>query len=203
MVSTCGDLLQFASLHLSDPALAVLRDRQGAPRIHGWFDDWCLGWAWFDWDGGPAWGWDSVLPGERAVLRLFPDRQTAVVMLANSDNGRAMYRSLFAELMPTLCGVDVPPMSLNPEARHGAGGDFSPFAGSYAWPDRRIDVTSAAGFLELADDDGKVEARWVDEGIFLIDPSDPDTPTVTFGRLDSSGRPQALYAMLWGLPRVW
>jgi hypothetical protein len=121
-------------------------------------------------------------------------------MLANSDNGRAMYRSLFAELMPTLCGVDVPPMTLTTDA--GAGGDLSAFAGSYAWPDRRIEVTSAASFLELADDDGKVEARRVDEDIFLIDPSDPDTPTVTFGRLDSSGRPQSLYTMLWGLPRV-
>jgi hypothetical protein len=47
-----------------------------------------------------------------------------------------------------------------------------------------------------------LEARPLDDRVFLVDPSDPDNPTVTFGEFDPSGRPRALYLMLWGLPRV-
>jgi hypothetical protein len=39
------------------------------------------------------------------------------------------------------------------------------------------------------------EARPVDEQTFLLDPTDPDNPTVTFWD-------DALYVMLWGVPRV-
>ena len=35
-----------------------------------------------------------------------------------------------------------------------------------------------------------------------VNPTDPDNPTVTFGAFDASGRPQVLYIMLWGLPRL-
>jgi hypothetical protein len=34
------------------------------------------------------------------------------------------------------------------------------------------------------------------------DADNPDTPTVTFGAFDGSGRPGVIYDMLWGLPRV-
>ena len=37
---------------------------------------------------------------------------------------------------------------------------------------------------------------------FLVDPGDPDNPTTTFGAFDAAGRPEALYDMLWGLPRI-
>lgn len=91
VVSTTGDMLRFAALHLEDPELARLRRPQPGPRIHGWFDGWCLGWGWFDWEGARVWGWDSVLPGERAVLRLVPERHAAIVLMTNSNTGRALY----------------------------------------------------------------------------------------------------------------
>jgi CubicO group peptidase (beta-lactamase class C family) len=199
LVVTAGDLLGLAARHLDDPALDILRARQPSPRIHGWFDGWCLGWAWFDWDGG-AWGWDGLIPGERAFLRLLPDRRAAVVLLTNGDRGRALARTVLPALMAGELGVDVPPLPLRPEP--GAAGDLDRFAGVYAWPDRRIEVSAAPEILRITDERGITEALPIDPQTFLVDPDDPDTPCVTFGGFDAAGRPHMLYEMLWGLPRV-
>jgi CubicO group peptidase (beta-lactamase class C family) len=200
MVSTVGDMLRFAALHLDDPSLATLRQPQPAPRIHGWFDGWCLGWGWFDWEGGRVWGWDSVLNGERAVLRLVPERRAAIVLMANGDTGRALYRSLFPELTHSVFGIGVPNLRL--DAGPDAAGDLSRFAGVYAWPDRRVEVAESNTGLRIKSEQGDTQALPLDERTFLVDATDPDNPTVTFDAFDAAGRPQVLYVMLWGLPRV-
>lgn len=201
VVSTVTDLLRFTALHLEDPSLAALRAVQAEIAIYAWFDSWCLGWAWFDWEGGQVWGWDGVINGERSVLRIMPEHQAAVVLLTNSSTGRAMYRSLFVDLMESLFGISVPPLRLDPAA--GAAGDLSRFAGVYAWPDRRVEVTATAGIsLLIKSESGETEALPLDERTFLVDPDDPDDPTVTFGAFDEEGRPGVLYLMLWGLPRL-
>jgi len=200
VVSTVADLLRFAALHLEDPSLAALRTVQAETAIYAWLDSWCLGWAWFNWRGGQVWGWDSVVNGERSVLRIVPEHKAAVVLMTNSSTGRAMYRSLFADLMESLFGISVPPLRL--DASPGIAGDLSRFAGVYAWPDRHVEVTASGGRLFIKDEGDKTELRPLDERTFLVDPTDPDNPTVTFGAFDASGRPQVLYIMLWGLPRL-
>jgi CubicO group peptidase (beta-lactamase class C family) len=200
MVSTVGDMLRFAALHLEDPALAALRRPQPGPRIHGWLDGWCFGWAWFDWDGGRVWGWDSVVNGERAFLRLLPERKAAVVLMTNSDHGRALYRSLFPQLMQSSFGIGVPPLRL--DVRPGAAGELSRFEGIYAWPDQRAEVKATDTGLVIDADGAETEAGSVDDRTFVVDANDPDNPTVTFGAFDERGRPDALYLMLWALPRV-
>ncbi len=200
VLSTVTDVLRFARLHVEDPSLAVLHAPHAEVRIHGWLDAWCLGWARFDWDGGPVWGWDGVISGQRAILRIVPERRGAVVLLTNGSTGRAMYRSLFADLMEAWFGISVPALRL--ESSRGAAGDLSRFAGVYAWPDRRWEVTATDTGLVMEGEHTTIEALPVDERAFLVDAHDPDTPTVTFGAFDRSGRPGALYQMLWGLPRV-
>ncbi len=200
VVSTVGDMLRFAALHLDDPSLAELRRPQPAPRIYGWLDGWCLGWAWFDWEGGRVWGWDSVLPGERAVLRLVPERRAAIVLMTNGDSGRALYRSLFPELMHSCFDITVPPLRL--DAQPGSAGDLTRFTGVYAWPDRRVEVTATEAGLRIESEDGVAQALPLDEQTFVVDATDPDNPTVTFGSFDEAGRPRVLYVMLWGLPRL-
>jgi hypothetical protein len=111
-----------------------------------------------------------------------------------------MYRSLFADLMESLFGIRVPPLCLDPSP--GAAGDLSRFAGVYAWPDRRVEVTANESRLLIKSDQGVTEAHPLDERTFLVDAADPDNPTVTFGAYDAAGRPRLLYVMLWGLPRI-
>jgi CubicO group peptidase (beta-lactamase class C family) len=200
LVSTVPDLLRFAELHLHDPSLAVLREAHADVSIYEWLDAWCLGWARFDWRNGPVWGWDGLISGERSILRMFPEQRAAVVLMTNGGTGRAMYRSLFADLMEPLFGNSMPPLRLDPVP--GSAGDLSRFAGVYAWPDRRVEVAATREGLLISEGDGAQEAFPLDERTFLVDPLDPDNPTVTFGAFDGGGRPQVLYVMLWGLPRM-
>jgi Beta-lactamase len=200
VVSTVPDLLRFAALHLDDRSLSPLRAPQAEVALHGWLDSWCLGWARFDWQDGPVWGWDSVVPGERSVLRIVPDKHAAVVLVTNGSTGRATYRSLVAELMQTLFGIGFRPPSL--DASPDAAGDLSRFAGVYAWPDEEVEVMAGARGLLIKSDGREQEALPLDERTFLRDAADPDSPTMTFGSFDAAGRPWVLYPSLWGLPRI-
>ena len=183
LLSTAADVLRFAQAHLEDGPLAALRVPHSELAIHAWFDAWCLGWARF---GNNLYGWDGLLPGHRSVLRFDPDRGRAVVLLTNDDNGRALYRPLFAELM------NVPPLRLQPQP--GAAGDLSAYEGVYAWPDRRWHVTATETCLRIERDGRTHEALPIDDRTFLVDARDPDIPTVTFAQ-------GVLYNMLWGYPR--
>jgi hypothetical protein len=197
MLATVTDLLRLAEAHLSDAALAEMRIPHAEARIPGWIDRWCLGWAQLDWDGGPVWGWDGVLSGQRAFLRIVPGRG-AVALMTNGSNGRALYRSLFPALMDEL-GARVPPPLSEPSA--GAAGDLSRFEGVYAWPDTRYEVSATGKGLTLATGAGTAEALPIDDRTFLLDATDHDWPTIAFDLFDAEGRPGVLYPMLWGLPR--
>ena len=200
LLTTVTDVLRFARTHLDDPSLAGLRASQEEIRIHAWFDAWCVGWARFEWGGGGVWGWDGLISGQRAVLRIVPERRGAAVLLTNCGIGRALYRSIFPPVMDACFDVQVPPLRLEPS--EGAAGELSRFAGVYAWPDRTWDVTATPRSLLLARGGRTVEALPLDDQTFLIDRDDPDRPTVTFGGFDDRGRPAVLYDMLWGLPRA-
>ena len=151
-VSTVTDLLRFAALHLEDVSLSAFHAVHAETSIYGWLDAWCLGWARFDWEGGPVWGWDGLISGERSVLRIGPEHHAAIVLMTNASTGRAMYRSLFSDLMKSLFGIGVPPLRLDPSP--DAAGDLSRFAGVYAWPDRRFVVTVTGDRLHIESDQG-------------------------------------------------
>ncbi len=200
VVTTVTDLLRFAAMHLQDPTLRHLRDVHGEVAIYGWLDAWCLGWARFDWEGGQVWGWDGLIDGERSFLRILPEHHAAIVLMTNGSTGRAMYRSLIAELMPSLFAISLPPLRLDPAISGTV--DLSPFAGVYAWPDRKVEVETTTNGLVIKQDVLTREALPLNGRTFVVDRSDPDNPTVTFEDFDAIGRPRVLYLMLWGLPRV-
>jgi hypothetical protein len=83
----------------------------------------------------------------------------------------------------------------------GAVADLTRYAGVYAWPDQRVEVTVEAHHLRIKDADQTLVAQPIDDRTFLVDASDPDNPTVTFANFDEAGRPHVLYLMLWALPR--
>ena len=198
LLTSIGDVLRFADAHLRDPALAGMRVPHADVGIYGFIDRWCLGWAQFDWEGGPVWGWDGVIDGQRAVLRLVPGRGAAA-LLTNGSNGRALYRSLFPTVMDDSFGVRMPPLRLSraPVPR----GIWLGSAGAYAWPDSRYVVTPTDDGLLLARAGATAEALPLDDRTFVVDADDHDWPTLTFGAFDSAGRPGVLYRLLWGLPR--
>jgi CubicO group peptidase (beta-lactamase class C family) len=200
LLSTVTDLLSLAGRHLDDPSLAQLRTVAADLRIHAWFDAWGFGWARFDWDGGPVWGWDGLMAGQRSVLRMVPEQRGAIVLLTNSATGRALYRSMFPELMRSCFDIGMPALRLDPSP--GAAGDLSRFAGVYAWPDRRWKVSTTDTGLLIEGAGAPFAAAPIDGQTFLVDADDPDTPTMTFGAFDDDGRPGALYQMLWGHART-
>jgi hypothetical protein len=193
-------LLDLARWHLTAPGLAVLRETAAATSLPGWFDGWGLGWGRFDWSDDPVWGWDGMINGERTLLRLLPERQAAVALLANASSGRAFARGLLPELMKALFGIQIPAWHLEPVP--GAAGDLSRFTGSYTWPDRLIEVTNAGDELRITEGDREVSARPLDDRTFALDPLDPDGPAVTFGAFGDDGRPHVVYDHLWGVPRM-
>ena len=154
----------------------------------------------FDWDGVEVWGWDGVVNGQRSVLRLLPDRDGAVVVLSNGSAGRAVARSVLAEVVPAWFGVDVATLRLDPSP--DVPEQLTAYAGAYGWPDRRVDVTESARGLLVSEDGIAKEAVPLDRRTFLIDRDDPDTPTITFDDFDRAGRPGVLYDMVWGLGRL-
>ena len=198
VVTTIENLLRFAAVHLADPSLSEMRVPHAEVVIRGWLDAWGLGWGRFDWPGGGAWGWDGLIGGERCALRLLPQHDAAVAVMSNGSTGRAMYEGLLAELM-TPFGVNVPPRTINPSP--GAADELSRFAGTYAWPDQRYEVSTTSSGLVIKGADNERSALPIDDRSFVVDADDPDDPTVTFGAFDSSGRPHVLYDMLWALPR--
>lgn len=200
LLTTVSDLLTFARLQFDDASLTALRVSNSDVSITGWLDAWGLGWARFNWGGEPVWGWDGLIGGERSILRMVPRQKAAVVLMTNANTGRAMYRALFADLMAEEFGISVPALQLGPSP--GGAGDLSRFAGTYAWPDRQVRVTATEEGLRMRSSGQHRVALPVDARTFVVDADDPDDPTVTFGEFDATGRPNVLYDMLWGLPRV-
>jgi CubicO group peptidase (beta-lactamase class C family) len=200
VASTLEDMLRYAAGHLADSVPAPLRVVHADVSIHGWFDAWGLGLGRFDWDGVEVWGWDGVVNGQRSVLRLLPDRDGAVVVLSNGSTGRAVARSVLADVVPGWFGVNVATIRLDPLP--DVPQQLTAYAGVYGWPDRRVDVTETTRGLLVSEDGIAKEAMPLDRRTFLVDRDDPDTPTITFDDFDLAGRPGVLYDMVWGLGRL-
>jgi len=200
IASTLEDLLRFAAWHLAEPVPVSLRVVHANISIHGWFEAWGLGLGQFDWDGVEVWGWDGMVNGQRSVLRLLPDRDCAVVVLCNGSAGRAVARSVLAELVPAWFGVNVPRVRMDP--LRDAPEQLTAYAGAYGWPDRRVDVRESARGLLVSEDGIAKEAVPLDRSTFLVDRDDPDAPTIAFGDFDRAGRPGVLYDMVWALGRI-
>lgn len=199
--SSVRDLLTFARRHLDDRSLQGLRTVRSEVSIHGWLDGWGMGWAFFDWNRTPVWGWDGVVPGQRAFLRLSPQHDAAIALVTNGSTGRAMYRSLVPEIAAHWFGVTIPELQLDADDAE-PGLDLSSYAGTYAWPDRQLEMSVEDDALVVESGDQRAIATPIDHRVFLLNRSNPDTPTMTFDDFDDEGRPGVVYRMLWGLPRI-
>jgi CubicO group peptidase (beta-lactamase class C family) len=142
--ASAADVLAFARLHFTDPSLAVMREPQVAvpsPAI----DHWGLGWMlWTSWDGFRVFGHSGDALGQSCRLIVVPEKQVAMVLLANLDASVAMQREVFSDLLLELCDIRMPEPPAPPEVPFDAG-DLSRYVGTYERVGSRIDIGRGEG----------------------------------------------------------
>jgi CubicO group peptidase (beta-lactamase class C family) len=187
---TATDMVNFARLHLdggrapdgtrllaATTVAEMQRPQTTVPNPLGTAHQWGLGWALYDWDGRRVYGHDGDTIGQTASLRIVPDADVAVAVLANSDRAGPLHRAVHAELLDELCGLAVPPPP-EPLAEPPAI-DPSRHAGTYERVAYRIEATVRDGALVL-------RTGWTDELLPGVPPEEmtmvPITGDLLLGR---------------------
>lgn len=107
------ELLEFVRLHLTDPALAALREPQvgSVPDFGGGVIGWGLGWMLYQ-DG--VVGHTGVSKGQKAFLRVVPSAGVAVAVLTNSSGGEPLAYEIFDAVLKDLASVETAPLPVPP-----------------------------------------------------------------------------------------
>ncbi|MEO6090450.1 MAG: serine hydrolase domain-containing protein [Umezawaea sp.] len=113
LAMSARDLMEFVRLHLTDQALAVLREPQleSVPDFGGGILGWGLGWMLYR-DG--VVGHTGVSKGQRAFLRVAPSAGVAVAVLTNSAGGEPLAHEVFSAVLGDLAGVETAPLPVPP-----------------------------------------------------------------------------------------
>ena len=137
LMMSARDLLEFVRLHLTDPALAALREPQldDIPDFGDGITGWGLGWMRYP---GGIIGHTGVSKGQKSFLRVNPATDVAMAVLTNSPGGAPLAHDLF-----TAAGIESTPPPL-PTANPPAVDDW--MCGTYR--NTLYDIT-------LATDDGR------------------------------------------------
>ncbi|KHK97788.1 hypothetical protein LK09_09825 [Microbacterium mangrovi] len=148
------DLLSFARLHLArDRGGAVLRaetvQEMQRPQIAlppiGQGTAWGLGWEMWNRDGGTVIGHDGSTIGQSALLRLVPDRDVAVAILANGGAMRPLFAELADRVLHDLGGISAVAAPVPGAERVALPPQPERFTGRYASSVEVTDVTLDAG----------------------------------------------------------
>ncbi|HEX6420164.1 MAG TPA: serine hydrolase domain-containing protein [Acidimicrobiales bacterium] len=113
-----------------------------------------LGWTVRRWGDLTCLGQDADTFGQRALLRVVPERDLAVCAMTNSPAGAPVIHGLVERVAADLLGVE--PAHLDPlaglpaDAARVSPGDATPLAGTYARLHQRIAVTVDGDRLHLA-----------------------------------------------------
>jgi CubicO group peptidase (beta-lactamase class C family) len=143
VASNARELLRFAEFHMGDgedilsaESLAAMREPQR--KAGNWADEWGIGWDIRTIDGVKVIGHGGSINGFKSQLTLIPERQTAFVMLTNSDYGSAANLRFERFLLEHECGLNdtLPePVTLPSET-------LATYAGRYTHPDADITLTA-------------------------------------------------------------
>jgi CubicO group peptidase (beta-lactamase class C family) len=154
------DVLAFVRMHLaggatpagtrvlsSGSARAMTERQVDFPDPSATSDSWGLGWVRFDWGGHRLIGHDGGTIGQRAYLRILPDREFAVVLLSNGGDTAGLYREVFSETFGELVGVAMPAALIPPAEPVTV--DLDPYEGRYCRGSLVTDIVQRDGALEL------------------------------------------------------
>ncbi|BCY09811.1 serine hydrolase [Actinoplanes sp. L3-i22] len=193
------ELLEFVRLHLTDPALAALREPQVAsvPDFGGGVVGWGLGWMLYP-DG--VVGHTGVSKGQKAFLRVVPAAGVAVVVLTNSTGGAPLAYEIFDTALRDLAGIETPPLPTPPA--DPAGIDAGRMCGTYRSTLYDITLSSEGGraFLTyhprtgLAGARDRVEVvRRTDSSIITVEPTSDGHQVWSLVGSDENGRARFLH----------
>ena len=164
-----GELLAFAGMHIAHgqgpdgvdllaPAAAdLMQQPQVESPVPGELQ--AIGWTVRRWGDLTCLGQDADTFGQRAVLRVVPERDLAVCVMVNSQTGAAVAQGVLEGVATEL--LDVPVAALDTASRFVTGGgiaapatpvaqDLSAYQGIYDRLHQRIVVTAGDGGLTLA-----------------------------------------------------
>ena len=225
IISTVGDVLAFAKLHLEDGRTPEGKQLMSAESIRAMQSQqveipdrftlgshWGLGMILFDWDGHFLFGHDGGTIGQSSVLRILPEANSAVTLLACGGDVHSVYETLFSEILGEVAGVAVPPIPKAPETPVEL--DLTRYAGAYERLASRYDfhpedgklvgtITISGPLVEyLPDPVTNISMTPVDETTFLIYAEGEPEPAPGVFYAFQDGVPQYLHSGARANPRV-
>lgn len=158
--STAREVLAMAHVLLNDGLAAdgtrivsaqavrqMMHTRVPVPDPYMFGPEWGLGLIVCDWHGQTVYAHDGSTVSQSARLRVLPDEDLALVLLANAGPRDSFYRKVFNAILPELGAPTIPDLP-GPDA--GLSLDLSRYEGVYERPGSRYEVSATGGRLQLA-----------------------------------------------------
>jgi CubicO group peptidase (beta-lactamase class C family) len=184
VMAPAGEVLTFARLHVEEgrgpdgsdlvvpAAIAEMQEAQAESPIPG--EDQALGWTVRRWGPLVCLGQDADTIGQRAFLRVVPERRFALCVLTNSPPGAALARELIPRVAADLLDVDGSPM---PTPASAPPPDPERLRGSYERLHQRVDVTldpDTRRIVARAEPSGVLGALGIEPMHLELRPLDPE-----------------------------
>jgi CubicO group peptidase (beta-lactamase class C family) len=191
----------------------MMESRVSIPDLYMFGPEWALGIIVCDWHGETVYAHDGSTVGQSARLRILPDSNIAVSMLANGGPRDSFYRKVFNEILADLGAVTIPDL---PKPDPTLKLDKSKYEGAYERPGARYEVEAEGGKLYLTfvlnpmqaqvlgkPERIKYELLPISETHFLVPSDDPLEDTQTAAIYDfKNGVAQYLHTNCRVNPRV-
>jgi CubicO group peptidase (beta-lactamase class C family) len=185
VLAPAGELLAFAAVHLSGGRaadggevlapgdVAAMQEVQAASPVPGEAQG--LGWTVRRWGDLTCLGQDADTFGQRAVLRVLPERNMAVCVLTNSSAGGAVSQAMLGHVATEIAGVP-PEADLVPEGPRRPAAALARLAGTYERLHQRIqvDVEPDGTLTMTTEPSGVLQALGVDTGVISLTPLAPE-----------------------------
>ena len=141
-----GELLAGRRLLSTEAIHEMTMSRFPIPDPYLLGSEWALGLTVFHWNGETVYGHDGGLVGQQSRLRIFPDSNLAIAMLANGGPRDSFYRTVFNAILSELDVLTIPEL---PQPDLALRLLPSRYVGVYQRLGVRYEVTAADGRLLL------------------------------------------------------